>query len=562
MKLSIIRCIAILKKAFGSEIAPIASLFLLLLGSYSSALAQARPDQLSNQQILEAIALDPQPERNFYINDLRIELLKQQLQKTGIQSNQSLVRLRKALAIELLRAGQSIEAIEELGRIAGLLNGLPEEEALEIEFSLEWLLATAYLRVGEQFNCLINHQAQSCIFPISKSALHIATEGSTRATQYLTKILNREADNLAARWLLNLAYMTLGQYPDQVPAKWLLSPKLFSSDKQLAAFNDIAGSLGVDHNGLAGGAVVDDLNGDGYMDIAVTSWDPRAPMKLYMNNADGSFRNTTDKAKLSTQLGGLNLTQADYDNDGDIDLFVFRGAWLGTLGEPLGNHPNSLLQNDGHGRFNDVTLASGLGGLHPVHSGAWADFDLDGNLDLFLGNESAQDPQDPNVINAHRYQLFKGDGAGGFADVAQQQGLAGIGFVKGVAWGDIDNDGYPDLYISRLGQSNQLFRNVEDANGSRKFEDISKSAGVSEPILSFPVWFWDFDNDGWEDLFVASYTSFLGSDLNLVVADYLGETSGLYSRLYRNSGDGTFEDVTIKLNMNQVLLAMGANYGD
>ena len=130
-----------------------------------------------------------------------------------------------------------------------------------------------------------------------------------------------------------------------------------------------------------------------------------------------------------------------------------------------------------------------------------------------------------------------------------------MGYVKAVVWGDYDNDGWPDLFVSRYLESNLLLRNE---NG-KVFTDVSSIAGVQEPIDSFPAWFWDFDQDGWLDLFVSGWRATAGD----IAAEYLGLPGGdERPRLYRNRQDGTFEDVTETAGLNKVMYTMGCNYGD
>lgn len=145
-------------------------------------------------------------------------------------------------------------------------------------------------------------------------------------------------------------------------------------------------------------------------------------------------------------------------------------------------------------------------------------------------------------------------------------GVAVVGFVKGVASGDFNNDGRPDLYLSRLGQPNILYRNDGPAGADKspkgpwKFTDVSVAAGVTEPLWSFPTWFWDYDNDGWLDIFVSGNRIRNVAD---VAADYLGlPHTAERPRLYHNNHDGTFTDVTRSAHLDKVLLAMGCNFGD
>lgn len=189
--------------------------------------------------------------------------------------------------------------------------------------------------------------------------------------------------------------------------------------------------------------------------------------------------------------GGLNSNQADYNNDGHTDIFVMRGAWLGEDGR----HPNSLIRNNGDGTFTDVTLAAGLAKKnYPTQTSSWADYNNDGLLDLYVGNESTRQMFAPA-------QLFHNNGDGTFSDVATKAGVSNDHIAKAVIWGDYDNDNDPDLYISNLGAPNRLYCN----NGDGTFTDVAPVLGVDRPSWSFPAWFWDYNNDGALDIFVASY---------------------------------------------------------
>src|SRR6185436_12689554 len=129
----------------------------------------------------------------------------------------------------------------------------------------------------------------------------------------------------------------------------------------------------------------------------------------------------------------------DYDNDGNPDVFMLRGAWMG-LG---GRQPNSLLRNNGNGTFTDVTVQAGLLSFHPTQTGVWFDYDGDGWLDLFIGNESAKD--DP-----HPCELYHNNRDGTFTECARDAGVNLTRFIKGVASADYDHDRRPDLYVTCL----------------------------------------------------------------------------------------------------------------
>ncbi len=362
--------------------------------------------------------------------------------------------------------------------------------------------------------------------------------------------------------------MTVGQYPNQVPEAWLIPDSSFQSDYPAKRFEDKASLIGFDIRGLSGGLIVDDFTNDGYLDIMVSEWGQDRPLRLFINQADGTFAETTYEANLNGLYGGLNLLQADYNNDGWLDVLVLRGAWL----QEYGHHPNSLLKNNGDGTFTDVTQAAGLLSFHPTQTATWNDFNRDGWLDLFIGNETA------GAASFHPSELYLNNGDGTFQDIAQTAGvtISQIGvsvapvFVKGVTSGDYNNDGWPDLYVSTGGgnniTSNVLFRNNgTGTDGQLTFTDVSREAGLGESNSTFTTWFWDYDNDGWLDIFAANYWK--GKAKGSITHDMAAESLGLpydaaTGSLYRNQSDGTFRDVSKDVRLDRILYTMGANFGD
>jgi hypothetical protein len=401
---------------------------------------------------------------------------------------------------------------------------------------LEVVLGVLNLRLGELQNCLHDHNADRCIFPIRGRGEHEERAASEAALRWFEARLRRHPEDLEVRWLLNVAAMTLGRHPEAVPEEWLIPPAAWASPEDPGRFPDVAPRLGLDRPGRAGGAVVDDLDGDGRLDVVLSSVDPCAPLRYYRRQPDGRFADVGAETGLRGQLGGINLTQADYDNDGRLDLFVMRGGWEMPIRD-------SLLHQKADGGFEDVTEAAGLSRtVHRTHSAAFADFDGDGWLDLFVGHEES-----PSA-------LFRNRGDGTFEDVSVRAGVERVSFVKGVAWGDYDNDGRVDLYVSNYGEPNFLYHN----EGHGRFREVAAELGVDRPLMSFPTWFFDYDNDGWLDLFVASFVP----SVDEVARGYLGLPARAETmRLYRNAG-GRFEDVTREAGLDRVTLAMGANFGD
>jgi hypothetical protein len=451
-------------------------------------------------------------------------------------------------AIELLLA-----AYEQMPRIEP---PLPLDERVTTIFRL----GVAYLRFGETQNC-VHSGAEACILPIRGAAVHRLQEGSREAIRYFREVLDNlprsSPMNIKAVWLMNVAYMTVGGYPDEVEPAYRMPESVLESELPLPHFENVAPELGLDSFNLSGGTVFDDLDGDGDFDLFTTTFDSRQEPHYFANQGDGTFRDETTDAGLRGLYGGLNVVHADYDNDGDADLYVLRGAWLYYEGR----HPNSLLRNDG-GRFVDVTFEAGLGAEHyPTQTAAWADYDNDGHVDLYVGNEQG-DGLGEFAETTARFeapsQLFHNNGDGTFTDVAAAAGVDVRAFVKAVAWGDVDNDGDPDLYLSVMGGRNHLFRN----NGDGTFTDVAAAAGVDGPVQSFPVWFWDYDNDGNLDLFVATYRGTVDG-VAFVAASYFGAPVPYEkARLYRGDGRGGFEDVSESVGLTRLHLPMGCNFGD
>ena len=466
------------------------------------------------------------------------------------------IALKLPYAFALLNDGHSEEALREIEDYERLLvREGTRPKAEDVPRILE-LKALCYLRMGEQQNCLLNHNGDSCLLPISGGGIHRDTRGSRGAIKMLSQLLDTDPSPYAA-WLYNIAYMTLGEYPDQVPPQWLIPPEAFASDYDIKRFPDIAGALGLAVDDLSGGVVMDDFDRDGFYDLMVSASGLQSQLRYFKNNGDGKFTERTAAAGLTGLMGGLNLVQADYDNDGFVDVLVLRGGWLGKDGR----YPDSLLRNNGDNTFTDVTEAAGLLSFHPNQTAVWFDYNGDGWLDIFVGNESV-----PGSGEVDPCQLFRNNGDGTFTECAAENGVAVVDWIKAVVTGDFNNDGRPDLYLSSLVGPNRLLRNDGPAGKDRmgrmiwKFTDVAVAAGVTEPLKSFPCWFFDYDNDGWQDIFVTGYSIRNAGD---IAADYLGiKTAAERARLYHNNRNGTFSDVTEPANLSRVLHAMGANFGD
>jgi hypothetical protein len=219
-----------------------------------------------------------------------------------------------------------------------------------------------------------------------------------------------------------------------------------------------------------------------------------------------------------------------------MDMLVLRGGWEFPM------RP-SLLRNNCNGTFTDVTRQSGLPMAVRTQTATWADVDNDGLLDLFVGSEDGPS------------RLFRNKGNGTFEDITQKAHINITAFIKAVVAADYDNDGYVDFFLSNYEGNNFLLHN----NGDGTFTEVGKEAGVQAPFRSFASWFFDYDNDGWDDLFVTSY--YISTDES--VRTYLHQPHNAETlKLYKNLHNGRFKDVSAEVGLDKVWMPMAANFGD
>ncbi len=380
---------------------------------------------------------------------------------------------------------------------------------------MEETLGIAYLHKAGRDNDAYRLPGDLCLIPPRLGLSYAKTADVDRSIQHFLNYLRQKPDELEVRWLLNLAFMTIGKYPSGVPQRFLIPPERFASSEDVGRFTDVAPEAGLNVFATAGGLIVDDLSGSGRFDVVTSNFYSCGPLHYFGNNGDGTFTERTAAAGLTGQLGGLNMLQTDYNNDGCKDILVLRGGWEAP-------QRKSLLRNNCDGTFTDVTAESGLAKpATSTQTAAWVDIDNDGLLDLFVGNEDAP------------AQLFLNKGGGRFEDISHTAGVDRLSFAKGVAAGDYDNDGFPDLYVSNYDGNNFLYR--------------------------FATWFFDYDNDGWLDLFTTSY--FLSVDET--ARTYLNLPHNATTlKLYKNLGNGTFRDMTSDVGLDKVVMPMGSNFGD
>jgi hypothetical protein len=446
-----------------------------------------------------------------------------------------------------LREGKVDEAIATLKRLSDALEA--SRGGSERVMPLVKKMAVAHFRLAEQENCVCKQGAESCIFPLRDEAQHKNRKGAEAAAAMLTKSLEYEPRDLQCVWLLNLAHMALGTYPDGVPTLFRIPESRIESEYDIGKFVDIAHRVGIDKRTCAGGGCLDDFDGDGDLDVMTSSMEPSTPMSYYRNQGNGKFEDVSAQTGIDTQLGGLNFAQGDVNGDGRLDLYIPRGAWLGKVGEM----PHSLLVQQADGTFLDTTTLAGLDFAAPSQVASFADVDNDGDLDLFVGCESTKS----RTSWKYPSRLYQNDGQGKFEDVTEKAGVENFGFCKGAAFSDYDGDGFTDLYVSNLSGPNRLYHNQGDGT----FVDRAIDLGVAEPIESFSTWWFDVNNDGWEDLFVTNYA---GRDRTAEVCAYFKNgTSGTdTARIYLNQEGKGFRDATTDMALKRSFFPMGSNFGD
>ena len=305
--------------------------------------------------------------------------------------------------------------------------------------------------------------------------------------------------------------MPARQAPDKGEAKYWNRLYHQGADGRFSDVTESAGLSGAPQNRYGMGVAVGDYDNDGFQDLYVTSFGDNT---LYRNRGDGRFEDVTRRAGVGASGWSASAGFFDADNDGDLDLFVTRYVqWSfetnGYCGERKPGyrsycHPdnyepatNVLFLNNGDGSFSDASARSGVAAAPGKGLGvSFADYDRDGFVDVYVANDSVQS------------FLFHNDGKGKFDELGL---LLGVGFNEdgktfagmGVDFADYDNDGLPDLVVTDL--SNERYRLFRQG-GDGSFQDVTHSSGVGAATLLFSGWstrFFDYDNDGWKDVFVA-----------------------------------------------------------
>ena len=332
-------------------------------------------------------------------------------------------------------------------------------------------------------------------------------------------------------------------------------------------FTDVTKKAGVGDTGYGHGCAVGDYNNDGQLDLYVTNYSTN---RLYRNNGDGTFTEVAESAGVTEPRWSTSCAFADYDRDGNLDLYVVNyivfdineNPWCGLREKGIRAYcepdnfiaqSDTLYRNNGDGTFTDVTKTAGIYNTTGKGLGVvWADYNNDGAADIYVANDSTEN------------FFYRNNGDGTFEEVGFMVGVAlsengAAENGMGTTFGDWNNDGWFDLTVTNYAQqTNTLYHN--DADGF--FTDATtttKTAQRTYPYLGWATAFIDYDNDGYQDLFVAN------GHLHENLAE-LGQegTYGQRNLLFRNNSNGTFTEISETLGPGMKLadVSRGATFAD
>ena len=286
--------------------------------------------QLTIPDLLKEINSKQNPRNDGFMNAERATLYGNKLTNHPMYANET-VKTEYSYATELLNAGKTDEALAEFTLMEKQYRSGTAEEWKQAAPILLMQKAVAYLRMGESQNCCSSNNAKSCLIPISGAGVHEAGRILAGAIRCLLDVLKLQPDDVSARWLLNIAYMTVGEYPKNVPSKWLIPLNKYGGDYPMKSFYNAAPELGLDLFGWAGSVIMDDFEGNGMLDFVVSSFNINGQLRYIRNNGDGTFTDRTNQSGFAGEVGGLNIITTDFNNDGRTDIIVLRGGWMDTI---------------------------------------------------------------------------------------------------------------------------------------------------------------------------------------------------------------------------------------
>ena len=261
--------------------------------------------------------------------------------------------LQREIATQYVNAGSAEPAIALLDDVLAAHRATLAEQDVE---TLEADLAFAYYRVGEQSNCATSLDASYCILPLDPAAAHRARLGAAEAARRYEALLRAHPGSQSAplyRWMLNIAAMQLGRHPDGVPVEWRIDPAVFRSEHDVGSFPEVAAARGIVEFGRAGGAILEDFDNDGHLDLMLSHMGMQGAARSYFRGkGDGTFERRSDRGRADRPLGGLNMRPGRLRQRRLHRRLRAARRLAPRQGRGI---PASLLRNDGDGTFTDVT---------------------------------------------------------------------------------------------------------------------------------------------------------------------------------------------------------------
>ncbi len=417
----------------------------------------------------------------------------------------------------------------------------PDDSITRKELGRAFVKTGRYAEAAEQLT-----RAAAGDVSIRSAALHEAGVAYYFCGSYSEAIaaecgaLDADSENAPARFWLWLAAQRVGGYPFDVPEQHRMDIKTGWGETSLR-YENIAEHAGLDKTSGGRGIAVFDYDNDGWLDVAIAC--AHGGTSLYRNNRDGTFTDVSIESGIYHGVNGFGMAAGDYNNSGYPSLAICRMGFYGGLIE--------LWRNNGDGTFTDVSAESGVSVWAAAFSCSWVDYDCDGRLDLFvctnLGGLFDRKVQ---------HKLFHNNGDGTFTDVADKAGIISGWPAIGHAWGDYNNDGYPDLFLSNAVGRPQLFRN----NGDGTFTEVTAEAGLDSPTLAFNAQFCDIDDDGWLD--IIQYTWAIHEDVIYSMRNGEAPPYGHATRVFRNNRDGTFSLISSEIGITECWGSMSGNAAD
>jgi hypothetical protein len=345
----------------------------------------------------------------------------------------------------------------------------------------------------------------------------------------------------------------------------------FSLSYSQVTFTDVAPSLGVADSGAAQGVVLQDFNNDGWLDIFLLN--NNTPNKFWINNNGTSFTELSASWNIASLIPGRGLSASDFDNDGKLDVMI--GNWQSSIvlykntGTSFLNFTtnagvnftgyggsicwfdynkdgkadvmftnngippryNYFFRNENLLSFTNVAYSVGFTDSNSTLTVASGDYDNDGDLDVYMGNQTA-------IGQAYTGFLYRNEGNGTFTNVTAASQLVTVFYNWGAEWGDYNNDGHLDIFLANYTGLNQLFKN----NGNGTFSDVTSQMGINDQGQSYSCGWADYDNDG---------------DLDV----YIARSQNNMDRMYRNDGT-TFTDVSSLIGMGDLRHSSCVSWGD